>query len=291
MLVGGHLEGGLQLRQDGRHLQGGAHLTVKSAVDKVYVREDIMKYKVLISLLCISLFMGCGPSISVEEQQKKSEAQYKLGVAEFNRGNLADALIAFQKARDYYPNDAKIYNGLGLIYLQQQKYRETIAAFQKALELDPNFLEAYNNLGTVYAQIGDWDEAIVQFKEALSSPLYRTPELAHYNLGLALMEKGDNVNAVKEFHAAIQLRPDFSRALDKYGIALYRMNRNQEAIKRFNQAIKISPEFIDPYLNLGMVYMKLGKTQEAIQQFKLVLERSPDENLRTEAARYLEMLE
>ena len=45
------------------------------------------------------------------------------------------------------------------------------------------------------------------------------------------------------------------------------------------------------YVNLGFSYYKLGKYQEAVEQFKLVLERSSDENLRTEATRYLEMLE
>ena len=37
--------------------------------------------------------------------------------------------------------------------------------------------------------------------------------------------------------------------------------------------------------------MKQGKRDDAIQQFKAVLERSNDEKMRSEAERYLEMLE
>jgi Flp pilus assembly protein TadD len=103
--------------------------------------------------------------------------------------------------------------------------------------------------------------------------------------------EADLIEAVKEFHAAVQIRPNFSQALDKYGIALYRLNRNHEAIKRFKQAIEVAPNFMDPYLNLGIVYMKQGKKREAIQQFKFVHERTDDENLIFEAERYLEMLE
>jgi tetratricopeptide (TPR) repeat protein len=103
----------------------------------------------------------------------------------------------------------------------------------------------------------------------LSDPFYKTPERAHYNLGLALMETGDTIEAVKELHAAVRLQPEFTWALDKYGIALYRLNRNQEAIKQFKRAIEVDPEYIEPYLNLGIVYVNLGKTQEAIEQFKL----------------------
>ncbi len=250
-----------------------------------------MAYRLLFGLWCISVALsGCGPSISMQERQQKADVQYKLGVAEFNRGGLADAMVAFQKALEYYP-DAKTHNALGLIYLEQRKYQDAMAAFKKAFQLDPSFLDPLNNLGTTYARMGEWDKAITEYQKVLSDPLYRTPELAHYNLGLALMEKGDDINAVKQFHKAIQMRPNFVQALDKYGIALYRMNRNQDAIKRFKQVIELNPDFIESYLNLGMVYMKLGQTAEAISQFKYVLEHSTQENLSVDAARYLDMLE
>lgn len=241
---------------------------------------------------CFFLLVSCGPTL--EEQQQSADAHYQLGIAEFKRGNFADALTAFEKALDYYPHDPKSHNAIGLIYLQQHLYQKALAAFNKTLDYDPNFTEAHNNMGNTYAQMGDWDKAIAEFQEALSDPFYRTPALAHYNLGLALMERqrqGDMFEAVQEFHKAVQLQPKFSRALDKYGIALYRVNRNQEAIKQFKRAIEVDPQFIDPYLNLGMVYMKQGKKEDAIAQFKLVVERAKDEKLIEEATRYLGILE
>ena len=252
-----------------------------------------VKYGTLLCWIgCVFILVSCGPTL--EEQQLAADAQYQLGVAEFNRGNFADALTAFEKALDYYPHDPKFHNALGLIYLQQDMYQKALAAFKKTLDIDPNFTEAHNNMGNTYAQMKDWEKAIAEFKEALSDSFYRTPALAHYNLGLALMERqrqGDLFEAVQEFHAAVQLQPNFSRALDKYGIALYRVNRNQEAIKQFKRAIEVDPAFIDPYLNLGMVYMKQGNKEEAITQFKLVLERAKDEELIEEATRYLGILE
>lgn len=242
--------------------------------------------------LCIAgvmLCVGCGPTL--EEQRQKAEANYKIGEAEMRSGNYSEAIKSLQDAQKYNPNDAKIYNALGLIYIQYQQYDKAISMFEKAIRLDPNLPEAHNSLGTVYARLQQWDQAISEFKKALSDPSYPTPALAHYNLGLALMEKGDHINAVKEFHAAVEISPTFSQALDKYGIALYRMNRNQEAIKRFKQAIEVSPDFIDPYVNLGLVYMKQGKRDDAVAQFKSVLERSSDEKIRSEVERYLEMLE
>lgn len=251
-----------------------------------------MKYRVLIWILSCGIIFGntgCGPTL--EERQKKAGMQYEIGVAELNRGRFTEAFEAFEEARKIYPDDPNVYWGLGLIYLQQKQYKTAIAEFHRALQLDPNFTEVHNSLGTTYAQLHKWDEAIMEYRITANDPFYRTPELAHYNLGLALMEKGELVEAVKELHKAVQLRPNFSRALDKYGVALFRLNRIQEAVKQFKQAIEIESSYIEPYLNLGLAYMKQGKKVEAIEQFKKVLENATDEELQATARRYLEILE
>ncbi len=248
----------------------------------------------IMRLGCIGIVVGftlaaCGPT--VEERKKRAETQYEIGIAELNNGNLTKAFEALQTAQDIYEGDPRFHNGLGLIYLQQRQYPEAVAAFTKTLQIDENFTEARNNLGTTYAQMREWDKAITNFREVISDPFYRTPELAYYNLGMALMEKGELIEAVQELHTAVQLRPDFSRALNKHGVALFRLNRIQEAIKQFQKALELEPAYIEPYLNLGLAYMKYGKKDDAIQQFKFVIENSNDETLVNSARRYLEILE
>lgn len=232
---------------------------------------------------------ACGPTL--EERKQSAQTQYEIGVAELNSGNLTKAFEALQAAQKIYDGDPRFYNGIGLIYYQQRQYPEAIVAFTRALELDVNFTEAHNNLGSTYAQMQKWDEAIVQFRETTNDPFYQTPELAYYNLGAALMEKGELIEAVKELHTAVQLRPDFSRALDKYGVALFRLNRVQESIKQFQEALTVDPAYVEPHLNLGLAYMKQGKKDEAITEFKFVVENSNDESLVNSARRYLEILE
>jgi type IV pilus assembly protein PilF len=243
-------------------------------------------------MLLVGILAGvsaCGPTL--EEKQRRANTQIELGFAELNRGNFTEAFKALERAKKIYPDDPNIYNGLGLISLYQRQYQNAVAEFHNALRLNPNFSDAHNNLGTTYAQMKKWDEAIEEFRTALSDPFYRTPELARYHLGVALMEKGEIIEAVKELHAAVQMRSDFERALDKYGVALFRLNRVQEAVKQFKQAIEANSEYIDPHLNLGLAYMKQGKREEAITEFKIVLERSKDEELTASARRYLEILE
>jgi Tfp pilus assembly protein PilF len=203
-----------------------------------------MKIRVLSSILIGSILIGiygCGPTL--QERQRKANNQYNIGVSELNRGNFAEALKAFEKARDINPNDPKIYNGLGLIYWYQKDYPQAVEEYKKALKIDPKNTDVHHNLGAAYAQMKQWDAALEEFKIAASNPFYEANFKAHYNLGLVLLEKGENVNALEEFHKSVQLRPDYSLALDKYGVALYRLNRFQEAIKQFVRAIETSTTY------------------------------------------------
>jgi Tfp pilus assembly protein PilF len=251
-----------------------------------------MKHSYLFLLVCIVLvaqIAGCGPTL--EERKQRAETQFDIGAAELNRGRFPEAFEAMQKARDFYPDDPRFSNALGLIALYQQRYPDAIQEFRRALELDPNFTEAHNNLGTTYAQSRKWDEAIHEFRETLSDPFYPTPELAHYNLGMALIEKGEVIEAVKELHIAVELNPEFTQAVDKYGLALFRLNRIQEAVKQFHRALELDPVYMEARLNLGLAYMKQDKTPEAIAEFKIILEHSTDGGLKESAQRYLEILE
>jgi Tfp pilus assembly protein PilF len=251
-----------------------------------------MRQGIVTGIMCIGIVLGgfgCGPTL--EERQKIADTQYEVGAAELGRGNLSEAFAAFEKARAVYPEDARLYNGLGLIYLEQKQYENAMASFQKALELDPNLIHAHNNLGTTYAQLRQWDDAIREFRLVVNDPFYDTPELGFYNLGVALMEKGELIEAVQQLHKAVQLRPNFSQALDKYGVALFRVNRVQEAVKQFKLSIESDPNYIEPCLNLGIAYIKQGKREEAIAQFKIVLAKSTDSALVASAQRYLEVLE
>ena len=70
-----------------------------------------MRKSILVSLWLISVLSGisaCGPTL--EERQQKAKAQYQIGVAEFNRGNIPEALKSLENAKENYPNDPRIHN-------------------------------------------------------------------------------------------------------------------------------------------------------------------------------------
>jgi protein O-mannosyl-transferase len=92
---------------------------------------------------------------------------YSLGVALFQKGQLDEAVVQYQKALEIDPNYAEAHNNLGAALFQKGQLDEAVVQYQKALEIDPNFVEAHSNLGAALFQKGQRDEGIAQFQEAL----------------------------------------------------------------------------------------------------------------------------
>ena len=124
-----------------------------------------------------------------------------LGVAYWRKGDLDEALEAFDRSLSLDHNYSIAFNNTGSVYLskylktkQQEDLQEAVAHFQKAIELDPGYASAFNGLGAAYSQAGNLEGAIDSWVKAVEI----NPELGFslYNLGLAYLRKGDKVNAL-----------------------------------------------------------------------------------------------
>jgi arylsulfatase A-like enzyme/Flp pilus assembly protein TadD len=124
-----------------------------------------------------------------------------LGVAYWRKGDLDQALEAFDRSLSLDHNYSIAFNNLGSVYLS--KFLETkdrgdleksVQNFEKAIELDPQYASAYNGLGAAYSQAGDLEQAIRSWERAVKI----NPGLSFslYNLGLAYLSKGDKEMAL-----------------------------------------------------------------------------------------------
>lgn len=80
----------------------------------------------------------------------------------------------FEKAEELYikiaatePNNAKIYNRLGAIYLEQENFYDAKDAFLIALKLEPEIASRHVNLGMAYLGLKDNYKAEQSFKSAI----------------------------------------------------------------------------------------------------------------------------
>ncbi|PKN10817.1 MAG: hypothetical protein CVU70_02075, partial [Deltaproteobacteria bacterium HGW-Deltaproteobacteria-5] len=58
-------------------------------------------------------------------------------------------------------------NNLGVIFMQQNKYREAIASFNDALDKQSNYVDAHYNLACLYARKNDTKNSMHFLKKAI----------------------------------------------------------------------------------------------------------------------------
>jgi arylsulfatase A-like enzyme/Flp pilus assembly protein TadD len=123
-----------------------------------------------------------------------------MGVAYWNKGDLANAVTAYERALALDPKYAAVLANLGTAQTalamrdkDPALLRKAMDLFKRALESDPRDASALNGLGAAYRLLGDVDAAISCFEQALA--VQPGHKFALYNLGTASLDKGDKAKA------------------------------------------------------------------------------------------------
>jgi protein O-mannosyl-transferase len=152
-------------------------------------------------------------------------------------------------------------------------WQDSETLFRHALDVTKNNYLAYNNLAYALNQKGQTDEAIRQYQAAIRlKPAYAD---FHDNLGLALVKKGQIGEAIRPFQEAIRLKPGYADAHNNLGYALARKGQTDEAIRQYQEAIRLKPDYADAHNNLGNALVKKGQTEEALSQFQEAIRLKP----------------
>ena len=127
-------------------------------------------------------------------------AYNNLGVVQFEKGNIDDAINKYGQALRLHANYPEAHYNLGSALLQQGKIDDAIQQCEKALELQPTDPDAHVVLGNAFMAKQDLGRAISQYQQALT--LRPEDSNAHYNLAIAFQEKGETEAAAREYEKA-----------------------------------------------------------------------------------------
>ncbi|MDQ3473782.1 MAG: tetratricopeptide repeat protein [Acidobacteriota bacterium] len=136
---------------------------------------------------------------------------YKSGREQFNSGNVAGAIVAFQQALEVKPDFADVHLSLGHAYLRLKKSQEAIKAFQEATRINPEMEEAYYGLGLEYFRAGKMKDAAQAFKKAVN--VRPSMAKAHYGLALAYQEMGKQDQLIEEYRILQTLDAQLAKKL------------------------------------------------------------------------------
>jgi tetratricopeptide (TPR) repeat protein len=141
------------------------------------------------------------------------------------------------------------------------------------LEMEPDFWDAEYNLGIALLSKGQVDEAIAHCSNAVRiAP--NDPD-ALVALGNALLQKGRIDDAIVYYQKALSIRPDYFLARHGLGHAFLEKGEIDAAISHCRAALLIQPENADAHTNLAIALDEKGQPMEAIQHYQKALEIFP----------------
>jgi tetratricopeptide (TPR) repeat protein len=88
-----------------------------------------------------------------------------------------------------------------------------------------------------------------------------------YNQGIAKYQASDLAGALKDFEAALKLRPNFVEALVNSANVLDDLGRTPEAIDRYGLALAQKASDPNIYYNRGLAYSRLSQYPQAMSDY------------------------
>jgi protein O-mannosyl-transferase len=152
-----------------------------------------------------------------------------------------------------------------LTWRQSAVYHDVITLYTRILAKNPGCWMAHYNLGIALHDRGETDRAMMHYREAIDlRPGYAE---AHYNLARLLAEKRDLADAIDHYEAALTINPTDSEAHNNLGATLFQDGRVDDAIAHYEKALSIRANYAEASCNLADALLSKGDMDSAIAQY------------------------
>jgi tetratricopeptide (TPR) repeat protein len=228
------------------------------------------------------------------QEPERFDIRYKLGLALFLSGKLAEAKKELAEVLLRKSDMLEAHEALGVVFLQENNPAGAQQEFRAALALDPNRFQSRYFLGETCLLIQQYTQALAEFKAALAL----TPssarvmgalgwtcfKLKNYDQALTWLQKAQAVNPAdpklnhrlgmvlatqKKFPealAAFRKGGDEAQAFNNIGVYYYLEQRYAEAARCFQKALELKSTFYqEAKVNLDKALARLQQENTASQ--------------------------
>jgi len=165
---------------------------------------------------------------------------YNMGAKAQRKGDRDEAIADFAQAVEIDPTMAPALSALAGMYLTQKDYAKAASTADKLLQLKPGDAEGLTIQYESYKGLGDKakaDAAYAQLQQNAGSD----PE-ALYRKGVALFNSSNFDGAIDALKQAIAAKPDLAGAHYTLGLALLNKGQNAEAKSELQRFLELAPK-------------------------------------------------
>ncbi len=116
-----------------------------------------------------------------------------------------------------------------------------------------------------FRQVATWKDSFTLLEHALA--VTGDNPVAHANLGLAYLERGDYPRAIEHLRARLASRPT-AAMLVNLAVAQARQGDEPAAIESLRHALRLNPRLFDARANLGSLLLSQGDARGALEQLE-----------------------
>ncbi|MBE9225180.1 tetratricopeptide repeat protein [Phormidium sp. LEGE 05292] len=186
-------------------------------------------------------------------------------LAFYNTGNLVKAAEKYQEILHINGDCAEAWDGLGMVYFNQEKYQDALEFISQALSIDTVNPNLHYSLGLVLEKIGYLEEAIATFQKVIElAPNWIE---AYHSLGKLLAETGDFVQSETIYLQAIELDKNDYRSYLYLGNLLMMQQQIEEAIIAYQTSLQIKSSDSVILHNLAIAYAAKNESTQASLYF------------------------
>jgi protein O-mannosyl-transferase len=125
-------------------------------------------------------------------------------------------------------------------------------------------------------QLRFWRDSVTLFSHSIE--LRREDNcVGYWILGNVYLESGNLEAAVENYHAALQMAPNFAEVHYSLGVARFGQKQFAEAGIEFGEALRLNANNVDAHKGLGHVLVNQGKYAEAEAEYAKALALRPDD--------------
>lgn len=169
--------------------------------------EHRRDYEMAVDILKQALAVG---HVIKKSNQMVSRINFYLGEFELRLARLTDAATSFNQAIDHNPKDAKLRSDIGDAYADKEYFAESEPHYQSALELDPNQAHVFNRLGIAYRRQQKYQKALDLYHTAQN--YVSEDEHLMFNMARVHYEMDQLVEACALLDKAVEIAPEFKAA-------------------------------------------------------------------------------